>query len=92
MSRRIKPVTTAELSALADTSFGTYQDLNDLAERLSKVPAETPISRPTETALTFLNLAHAAQELARQVLLRAAMDEQSREIERLVKERAKCQS
>lgn len=86
------PNVTAEELRLADNAGSDlHQTLADLVNRCEKGYLD-PVDRPIELAASFLALARAASALASQLLVKARMQEDKRELTKLLKERQELEA
>lgn len=83
---KLKNVTEAEISALTERAEILLASLHDVTNRIEKSYCDD-LQNPVSAARTFAVVSRAAADLTVHLLARNAMQEQKRDIERMLKER-----
>lgn len=86
---KMKPVTEAEVEAALESAFDLQQTIADIANRLEKGYSD-PLPKATTAARAFNALTRTTADLVVNLLGKAAIDEQKRELETLLKQRGEA--
>jgi hypothetical protein len=84
---RVSNITGAHIEAIIESLEGPTSELHHISDRILKGHVD-PIEKPLEKARALLSIGQAAQEVARQIIIRASMDEDRAELEKMLRERA----
>ena len=84
---KLQNVTNAEITAAVERVYDLHQELLDLANRVGQGYCD-PIEKPIEAARALNSVIRSAADLQIALMTKAALDEQRRDVERLLTERA----
>ena len=84
---KMKNVTEADIEATLAKSEAFLDEMFDLLSRMEKGYCD-PITKPIEHARNFAHIARTSAEMVSKVLLAMSMQEQKRELETLLRQRA----
>ncbi len=84
---KMNPVSKAEVEAAMEAAFDLQQTIADIANRLEKGYAD-PLPNATTAARAFNALVRTTADLTTHLLAKASLDEQKRELDALMRQRA----